>query len=192
MIPVTGGTLVSPSDGTRYIIPSNVFTAPVTLTHTVWPSNTLPSIGGLGGIGHAFDASVMFGPGGLALPVPGQILTVTVDYGGTGPVSEDTLGLWWWTGTGRSQSGITSTVNLSTQPHRTLEPPDALCRPGPQRAHLPANVAAMNAKNVRSLMTAHTCWRCPALNTVRNATTAVAISSHAQLPLDPTGRRAYN
>jgi hypothetical protein len=113
-IPVTGGSLFSPTDGTRYIIPSGVFTAGITLTHTIWPSNTVPGIGGLGGIGHAFDGSVMFGPGGLPLqPLPGKALTVTVDYGASGPVREDTLGLWWWTGAAWSQSGITSTLNLS-------------------------------------------------------------------------------
>ena len=100
-VPITGGSLVSTSDGTSYIFPVGTFTDTVTVTHTVrYPGNFSPPQG-LTGIGHFFETHAAFvGTGAPAQPTPGNTYTLTVQYdaGEIGPGIESTLALYSWDG----------------------------------------------------------------------------------------------
>lgn len=93
-----GGSLVSTFDHTGYQFPAGVFTETVQVEHTYrlglpggWPA-------GQRGIWHAFAVQAA-GPNGAALQ-PGGTFTLTVEYSPSeeGPVIEDTLKLYYWSG----------------------------------------------------------------------------------------------
>jgi hypothetical protein len=98
LIPVSGGNLFSEIDQTGYFFAPGTFTETGIFTHTIWSSAPLPPPGviGLGGLGHAFEATALSAATGLPLQ-PTQPVTVTVDYGDSapGPIISGTLCLWW-------------------------------------------------------------------------------------------------
>jgi hypothetical protein len=115
-VPIAGGSLSSPSDNTTYIFPTNIFTDTVIVTHTARLPGTVPVMGTLIGIDHAFEVTAVYSSTGQsAQPVAGHSYTITVQYsdGEKGPAIEDTLGLYWWDGDEWSQQGITSTANMT-------------------------------------------------------------------------------
>ena len=113
-IPTTGGSLSSTSGDTSLVFPSGAFTGTVALTYRhLWSDE---NTGALAGIGHTFDLTAIYlDTGQPAHLAPGTIYTAIITYTTSGPVIENTLGLYWWDeGASRwSQQGITSSVNVT-------------------------------------------------------------------------------
>jgi hypothetical protein len=105
LITPAGGSLFSEIDQTGYLFAPGTFTATVSFTHTVWSALPPPppgqiSIGGIGGLGRGFEATLL-GPGGLPIQ-PARPVTITVDYSavGHGAAISGTLRLWRLDGAG--------------------------------------------------------------------------------------------
>lgn len=111
-----GGSLVSAPDQTSYTFPAGAFTAPVTISHTLYWPWLLPSTTPLVSAGPAFDLTAVYSATGQpAQLAPGQVFTVAIDYPAAGTAIPETLGLWGWDGAAWSQAGITSTVDTVQQ-----------------------------------------------------------------------------
>ena len=116
VIPTTGGSLESPSDGVSYLIPAGAFTDTITITHTIWPAGSrLPQSAPLAYGGLAFTVTAVYADGRPAQPAPGQVFTVTVPYGEPGPAIASGLGLWRWGGAAWTQEGISGTVDTGAR-----------------------------------------------------------------------------
>lgn len=115
-IPTSGGTFTSNGDHTTYTFPPSTFTDTVIITHTARASSDAPSLNTLAGIDHFFDVTAVYSSTNLpAQPAASHTYTVAVEYTDAekGPVIEETLGLYWWSGSAWSQQGISSTVNIT-------------------------------------------------------------------------------
>jgi Tol biopolymer transport system component len=99
-IPTSGGLLVASDIVMDF--PQNTFTDTVMITHTVRSPGDAPSPGeSLIGVGHFFDIDAVYeSTGQPAQPAPGQTYSVTISYSDEeeGPAIEDTLALYYWSG----------------------------------------------------------------------------------------------
>jgi len=111
--PEEGGTVASP--GNRVVIAAGASVVTDTVLVTYMPHVPMPT-GNLAGIGQFFEiTAVHTATAQPAQPAPGATYTITVRYSDLelGPVTEGTLGLYWWDGSVwvREPSSVVDVVN---------------------------------------------------------------------------------
>lgn len=105
---VAGSTLLT--------FPANAFASTVVLTYTQEATVGALAVGRLAPVGYAFAVTATYSDSGQpAALAPGSTYTVTIDLAGIalGSMSEAALQLYWWDGAGWSQTGITSSVDIT-------------------------------------------------------------------------------
>jgi hypothetical protein len=127
-VPTTGGTLNSPDDQTTYVFGTNAFAAEVEVTHTQVFGGSLPQLGDLKEIGHAFDTTAVFSNSHLPADLaPGQNYQIRVQYTAQelGLVDKVSLALYYWDGSdwikeSSSKVDTASSIVSATPQHFSL------------------------------------------------------------------------